>query len=58
MPFDTAIDDVILQIRDAGARRGALDPLVERGDPPAIRAAAAPARHAETRLTTSGRVSR
>ena len=47
MAFDRAIDDVVLQIGDAGDRRGHLDTVVERGNRPAIRAAAGPSRDAE-----------
>ncbi len=43
MPLDNAIDHMVLQVGDAGDRRGGLDTLVECGDPPTVRAAAAAA---------------
>src|SRR5213075_1552935 len=42
------IHDVVLQIGDTGNRRGHFDAVVESGRSPAIRAAAGPARDAET----------
>ena len=40
MAFDCAVHNVILQIGDAGDRRGDSDAVVERRNRPAIRAAA------------------
>src|SRR5690606_31957700 len=41
VPLDHAVDDMVLQVGDAGDRHGGFDPFIEGGGPPAIRAAAA-----------------
>ena len=47
MPLDDSVDNVVLQVGNSGDRRGDLDALVERSDPPTVRAAAAAAGNAE-----------
>src|SRR2546426_1162287 len=48
MAFDRAIDNVVLQVGNAGDRSSNFDAIIQRGQPPAIRAAARTASNTES----------
>src|SRR5687768_7322667 len=50
MPFHRAVDDVIVEIGNAGDRGRYFDAVVERDGPPTVSATARPAGRSETRL--------